>query len=111
MNQSFTTIIYLFMVIRMLYIYVQLHKDDPEKFTSRYKMADFVYRNRVVVILSYFAGVNMCYWTSFYLTELHAPKGDLTATQVRIYLALSLINWSLEMCLGITFCILWYYFY
>ena len=102
-------LIYMFLVWRMLYIYGQLYVDSQNK-TFAQRAASWASRFQTKFIITYFLIANMCNWTCWYCLVYTDPYKELTGAEITIYLIFSILNFVIELSLGITFILLWKFF-
>ena len=107
-------IIYMFLVCRMMFIYVELSQGSSRRQRGiklcAHKLAKCVSKMQYCIIITYFVASNAVYWTSYYLRQNQFPEGALTDTEYDIYLILAMSNFLIELLLGIAFCALWKFF-
>ena len=75
-SQSFTMIIYNFMVCRMCYIYAQIMSEQPRRNKCRLALAEFMSRRQVLMIVGYFTVANLYYLTSYLVYEEPFKPGE-----------------------------------
>lgn len=110
LNESITMTIYIYIIMRMLYIYSQMFLAADSK-PCRVRASTWVSKHQNFFIVLYFVVANACNWACWYLLVYQDPKFDLTGTEIDIFAAFSLLNFVVEMLLGFLFIMLCCYFH
>ena len=108
-GESLILLIYMYVVSRMLYIYTQLLANSSYK-SCALRVARFITRHEKKIIGGYFALRATLSVVGYFGSSFYDPDVALTRTGVIEYMIFSLINLIVEIAVGVTFCMLWYFF-
>ena len=102
-------LIYMFLTWRMLYIYSKLFEDIEHRSCCQ-RLSGWLSKHQNFFIVAYFLIDNVCNWICWYLIIYTYPYDMLTENEILAYLTLNMVNFSLELALGIIFIFLWRFF-